>query len=451
MNFILAVIQLVLIVLIVVFEYRNGSIAIFLWATLLVMFGIPHFIAVLTQNLLYPQDVYAKASLFVILFNVIYIMTRYILRIMFKNNNVIDSIKNIINNDSIQNSEPKVNRRIFITLILFFFVSIISVVRDYGSILATSWGAFYTKSINVYDIGLNLRSLSYFTKYIIYGTGGLFTYYFYKKKYIYSFIVACIIISFTVITRNRIMILPIITAMIFLYLLKYRKLRFKQIIIYGFIGFVVIYIVYALRLFRHYGELINFINTVDFSQFNKRLLDMLLNGDGELGLRNVFLYFIEQKNNFLNFNNGHTYLRLIFMFIPTKFSFGLKPPDFAISMGSAWLRDSSNTSYSTHPTLYGDVFANLYWFGILLAVFWAFFSFVVDRIVIKSKLTMQLNYISIFGSMYVIIGRGSVYNGVLLAVLSAIVLNILYFIYYRIPAINLKVNNNKESVINAKK
>ena len=165
---------------------------------------------------------------------------------------------------------------------------------------------------------------------------------------------------------------------------------------------------------------------------------MLLNNDGELGLRNVFLYFIYKDNNFLNFNKGHTYLRLIFMFIPTKYSFGLKPPDFAITMGSAWLGDFSNTRFSTHPTLYGDVFANFYWFGIILAIFWAIFALIIDRIIINNCLLKQLNYISIFGSMYVIIGRGSVYNGIFIGVLSAIIFNIIYFVYHKMPSIKLK-------------
>jgi len=69
------------------------------------------------------------------------------------------------------------------------------------------------------------------------------------------------------------MILPLFTSVILMYLLKYRKLRFKQIILYGVLGFFIIYIVYALRLFRHYGDLRNFISAFEFSQFNQRLFE----------------------------------------------------------------------------------------------------------------------------------------------------------------------------------
>jgi len=232
--------------------------------------------------------------------------------------------------------------------------------------------------------------------------------------------------------------LAIAVPALLLFLIKYRKLNLRKILLYGFLGFVVIYIVYALRLFRHYGDLENFIKNFDLITFNNRLFEMLLNDDGELGLRNIFLYFIYKNNNFINFNQGHTYLRLLFMFIPTKYSFGLKSPDFAISMGSAWSGDFSNTTFSTHPTLYGDCFANLYWFGIFLAVFWALFATIIDKIIYEDgSLVKQLNYISIFGSMYVIIGRGSVYNGIYMGVSSAIILNFIYFIAHRIPTITL--------------
>ena len=63
MNLILAFIQFILIFLIVMIEYRNGSVVIILWATLLVMFGIPHFVAVLTETFIYPQYVYIYASI----------------------------------------------------------------------------------------------------------------------------------------------------------------------------------------------------------------------------------------------------------------------------------------------------------------------------------------------------------------------------------------------------
>lgn len=438
MNLYLAFVQLAIIFFIVLYEYKNASISIFLWATLLLMFGIPHFIAVLTQTFIYPEDVYIYASLFVIIFNLLYIMTRYLFIVVFGKWKVLDLLKEQIKDNNTLLKQSKESKRLYITLLFFFFIFNVSLIQAYGSILNTSWGLLYETSLDIYSLGLNIRSLSYFSRYVVFACGGLFVYFFYNKDKGKCILTAVIITLYTIITRNRIMILPIVIPFLLLFLIKYRKLDLKKVVLYGFLGFLVVYIVYALRLFRHYGDLATFISTFDFMTFNERLFDMLLNSDGELGLRNVFLYFIYKNNHFINFNKGHAYIRLLFMFVPTKFSFGLKPPDFAISMGSAWLGDFNNTRYSTHPTLYGDCFANFYWFGILLAIFWALFVTIIDKIVYKSDLIKKLNYITIFGSMYVIIGRGSVYNGVYLGVFSAIMLNSMLLIYRQIPKISIK-------------
>ena len=61
-----------------------------------------------------------------------------------------------------------------------------------------------------------------------------------------------------------------------------------------------------------------------------------------------------------------------------------------------------NTSYSMHPTLYGDCFANLWWFGIILGHFWAL--------------------LVLLGTAYVIVGRGSVYNGLFYAFAGTLVI-----------------------------
>ena len=75
-----------------------------------------------------------------------------------------------------------------------------------------------------------------------------------------------------------------------------------------------------------------------------------------------FIIILAKNNNFPNFNQGHTYLRVLLFFIPESFSMGIKPPDFAVSMGSAYINNFSNTIYSMHPTFYGDLFANFSYF-----------------------------------------------------------------------------------------
>lgn len=438
MNFILGLIQLLTIGSVAIYEYKNGSLSMYLWATLLVMFGIPHFVATLTEIYIFPQDVYIQASLFVIIFNGLYFMFRFMMKKFVKSTTIINRLRINVNGYYHEFLENNGSRRLSITLAVFFILSLYSLVLNYGSIFNTSWGQLYNESTNAYSLGFNLNTIRFFSNNIMIISGGLIPYYFFNKELKKSILVGIIIFVFGLITRNRILILPFVVSTLVLAIVKNKKINIKNIIIYSLLGFSAIYLVYALRLFRHYGTLSTFLNTVNLSTFNERVFEMLLNGDGELGLRNVFLYFINNDNNFPGFNKGHTYIRLLFVLIPTRFAFGLKPSDFAITMGSAWRGDFSNSTFSTHPTLYGDVFANLFWAGIFLAIFWAIFVTVIDWISYKKRSRIeQFCNISIFGTMYIIIGRGSVYNAVFSAIVSVVILRLLMLVFRKVPRVKL--------------
>lgn len=113
---------------------------------------------------------------------------------------------------------------------------------------------------------------------------------------------------------------------------------------------------------------------------------------------------------------------MLFVYIPTRWSLGLKPDDFAISMGHAYGMAAGG---STHPTLFGDCYANLDIFGIFLGAFWAIYVTIADRIIISRKHSLSAILIYVLNAVvYVIIGRGSVYNG-------------FWFIAYGVPLILL--------------
>ncbi|MDO7204772.1 hypothetical protein Q5M85_12095 [Paraclostridium bifermentans] len=79
MSIILGIFQLISIIIIVVYEYTQKYISVFMWATLLILFGIPHFIAILFRKCNYSEYTMIRASVFVILFNLIYILSRIII------------------------------------------------------------------------------------------------------------------------------------------------------------------------------------------------------------------------------------------------------------------------------------------------------------------------------------------------------------------------------------
>jgi hypothetical protein len=264
---------------------------------------------------------------------------------------------------------------------------------------------------------------------MLFASAGIILFYQNCGKKVKLLIAAGIIITFVILTGNRITILPLLVSLIIptIYDTKH-KLTLKKILLFSFLGFSAIYIVYILRLLRIYGGFYSFINSFNLVQVNTQVMDMILNGNGELGLRKAFYYFISIDNRFPGFNKAHTYIRLLLIALPTSLSFGIKPPDFAITMGSAWLNDPYNTTYSMHPTLYGDIFANLWWFGIFLGIFWAIFTYIIDIFVNRRNIVINNILLVLFGTVYIIVGRGSVYNGFFIGYSGSIIIGIMYLI-----------------------
>ena len=205
-----------------------------------------------------------------------------------------------------------------------------------------------------------------------------------------------------------------------------KKITLKQITFFVILAIFAIYSVYALRVYRHYGTLQTFVKEFNFVEFNEKVNLYLKTDNGELGLRRHFYYFINSNNDFNDFGKGHTYIRMLMVGIPTQWSFGIKPSDFAISMGSAI--DPTIVGYSIHPTLFGDVYANFGDFGVLMGFFWALYTSIIDRILQKQKQSIKITSILICSVAYVIIGRGSVYNGFVWQFYGLIIIQVLSII-----------------------
>jgi hypothetical protein len=166
-------------------------------------------------------------------------------------------------------------------------------------------------------------------------------------------------------------------------------------------------------------------------------MSYILDEKGELGLKNIFYYFIQKDNQFPNFGQGHTYIRMLLILIPSSFALGLKPPDFGLSMGYAV--DPTVSGFSTHPTLFGDCFGNLGDFGVLLGIFWALFVFFCDALVKKATSAFQLCLFTLFSSTFIIMGRGSVYNAFVIMVWGTLIVMFMHKLSIVIRKMNVKV------------
>jgi|LSQX01.2.fsa_nt_gb hypothetical protein len=424
---ILASIQLFTIILLVLFEYHRRSLAVFLWATLLVMFGLPHTISAVTGVSQYPDYVLNEAALFVVMFNMVYFVSRiFIVGWERTRNRPIDRIGG---NDVRNACSPLENRLISVSSVLLWMLLVAYFGinhRKFGSLLLTSWGSLFKMSESVYEFSGFSGFISYITTYVLFALGGVLLVHRHKNRS-WPFLVTAILIGiFVLVTRNRITVLPLVTSLIIVVIQRHKVLRFKDVLKFAVIGLIIVYLVYGLWVFRHYGTFTAFADSFDFIDFNSRVFEKMLSGEGELGLRNVFYHFVMYNNQFPDFNKGHTYIRTLMVGIPTRYSFGLKPPDFARTMYRAHSGNYFDTITSTHPTLYGDCFANLHWFGILLGVFWALFAGSIDRLVTRKSVVVSTLLTVLWSCVFVIVGRGSVYNGIYIGYFGSLFITGMY-------------------------
>lgn len=412
----LSVIQFLCIVAIMVLEFNKKSPAVFLWATVFLMFGVMHMVSCIAGTNAYSGAVLNEASLFVIGFCVLYALTRILLlkgRITAPHPYLEDGYL------------TQLSRQVSRAESTFFFVVLcVAVVADIadkviamGGLGNTSWGA----SREMQQSYLNISQI---TSVIFLLLSGLLLYALMRRHYTCAAMVALVILIKVVISRNRVEVIPLFACLLGYYLIKRRRITVKMVIFCLICACLVIYVVYALRAYRWYGTIDNFLHTVTFQNFNEQILEFFREDNGELGLRKWFYYYIDGDNQFKDFGQGHSYLRVLMTFIPTRFSLGLKPADFAQAMGSAI---GMIPGGSMHPTLFGDAYANFGIWGIFAGAFWAGYVTLTDKIMefLRNDICVFFAY-TICAYAYVVEGRGAIYNGNVMMAYGLVVLMVLY-------------------------
>lgn len=400
MNLFLAVVQFLLISAVLVKEVKRKSPGMFLWATLFLMFGFTHLFDVVAGAGEYGAGVMTGASLFVTLFCLVYVMTRAALCHRFPLR-LQDTFFNI--SSGIGRSE-KHTGLLFLLLIVASLMMTGSIIVRSGGIGNTSWGN--TRELSVqqsYLSGGQIWTILYFAM------GGLLCCSLISKSRAGTAVAVVCMAFVELVTRNRVLVLPLVVSIIAYFIFRIRKIRLSTVFLAAAGGVAVIYLVYAIRAFRWMGELSSALQEFDLGALNDQIKTFLVTSDGELGLRKWMYYFMENNNQFENFGRGHTYMRMLFVYIPTKLSLGLKPPDFALSMGSAIGMAQGG---SMHPTLFGDCYANFGAAGVLLGGLWAAVIHINDRIIDRMRYhQIKVLLFVLLSTAYIIIGRGAVYNG----------------------------------------
>jgi hypothetical protein len=426
----LALLQLALVGVICIIELRRKSPVVFLWGTLAIMFGVMNLLSSISSNSSYSKSAIIESSAFTIFFSLIYLISRFILNSINSYNFKKFDYENIKN--KLLNS-----RTTILTIIVLLVIgrSIYVTAKYSGGLLSTSW------SLNrAYSTSLNYLSIDKISKVIFFSLSGLAVITFIKKQYKTTVLLILSMLFSVIVSRNRIEILPIAVSIIMLIIFSKKRIKLSTIMLVVFIGILVIYSIYGIRIFRHAGTMDNFFSMYTLSTFNDKVFEHINTDNGDLGLRKYFYYFILNDNQFPGFGQGSTYIRMMLVYIPTRFAFGLKPADFAVTMGAAV---GASIGGSIHPTLFGDCYANIGWYGILLGMFWAIFAYIGDAIIVtRKKMNDSILIYAIYAVSYVIIGRGSVYNGFIYIAYGVPIIILIRFLCNSTPKIVLSKQLN---------
>jgi len=418
MLFFLASMQFLVLIYIILYEYRQGSVSIFLWSMNLIVIGVGGILAIVIEPK-YSFYTYTKGYIFSILFMCIYILTRVILNTYSKKKLIKRIQENLI-----KGSEISINPIFKVLSFLSFLLFILYSLRMFGNVFDVTWSNYVYTRPELFSFEY---FLSFFSQQFRFIAIPILFIYIYKKQKFQFFIYSIFLFLPFIFTRDRVQILPFFVIIILIFYVKNKKLTIGLIIKYFLLGIFILIFLYAFRIYRFYGSLNNFIDNFNYDIFYKQVFNLFKMNNGELGLIDAYYYFIEKDNIFLGFGKMSTYNRMLLFFIPTQFSFGIKHSDFAITMYSAYFNNYSNTVGSMHPTLIGDCYANAGEFGIFLGIFWAFFVKIIDSICYRKNILFSIFLTITWGYNYIIIARGAVYNGYINGIYTSILISLVFY------------------------
>lgn len=393
-------------------EFNRRSVSVFFWGMVTIVFSLPHFIVSITGNYSCRSTSIAIASCFVLLFCVTYWLAR-MLSIKPRSATICDSLSL-----DFRSAEKVGPFDLCIAVVVFLFVVwLLAFARSsMGGLGNTSWGEFYNAASS-----LGFSPL-YFAPFLFACCGGAIINTFKAKRWVLCFAIIACCLAYLLITKNRVVMLAFACPFCLLLVNRYKKIGAAQIMMAAVATVLVVYFVYAVLLFRHAGTISTFLSDFSFLSFNSEVLNSIFSGEGELGLRNIFYFFIDGANQFDGFGSGATYVRLLLFWMPGSLSAGLKPDDFAITMASAYMGMPFNTTYSVHPTFFGDAYANFGFMGFLLGALWGVVFNILDRCIGRRRDHLRPYLISAIAFALIVVGRGSVYNGAMIALVSLTIL-----------------------------
>ncbi len=390
------ILALVLMLAILLFEFKRRSTSMFLWVSIIAFFGISHLGACI--NLSYENRILNEVTAFSVLFCIFYILVRFICS-RIKGLHINISYNEFSNGFSKQ--DESICKLFFFMLILSTLMYFFNLLSHAGSISSISKSAVYENRS-----GSNLILI---VSYLWTASSPVMFLYMIKRKMKYSIVCAACILIVSVVTFTR-TYLVVLFIVITLYYLYNGKIRFRKILILGCIVCIGIYSMYLLRGFRYFYSFSD-LGTISFFDIHNKSMWLLNQKSGDIYLSDYFYKLVNIQNNYPGLGTGAGYIRLLLLPIPSSLSFGLKPQDICITLGELFGSGIvSSVNFTVTPTLFGDCYANFGFYGFIMGGVWAIIVSLLDCVGYRKSNAIKGLSIVLISSAYINIGRGTIYN-----------------------------------------
>lgn len=389
------------ILFILLYEFRHYSTAVFLWAGILVFFGIPHLLVCINPSNI--TDILDAASLFSIVFCFSYSIGRFFFH---SRKNLVIDLKSDFN--AIDNKHKRFGEHI---INILFYIFVITTISYAGTIIVFGGSIFSISKQLIYELRAGSMYFLAF-HYLWIASMPVTLYYLITRNKIRASIAICCILEQGIISFTRSYLICFFVILVIFYLFFKQNVGAKKILIITIISVISIYFMYLLRAFRYYYDFSNF-DTASFEILNQYAMSFFTDENGDIFLSSFFYQLIGIDNQFEGLGTGATYLRLLLLPIPSELLLGLKPPDISITLGYLFGNGGDYAvAYTVTPTLFGDCYANFGFFGAVMGGFWAVFAYFFDYLSNHRRYYMKVLFTTAVCCAYMNISRGDVYNAV---------------------------------------
>lgn len=383
-------------VLMAVLEVRRRSPALLFVGAAIVSAGLPISVFLFTDR--FDQPVVERAVLFICVFNLLYLLTRFLLR----GSPVVDGRLR----DPEEPLSPRARR--FLTVIGIIFIS--------PFVLKLAQAGFSLAVLGEMTWAEGGGLLNLLTTYGAHVSFGLVLCLFVLRRFALAAVALLAVILLVFVDRSRALGIAAVAPLLLFLVFWSIEERISPLRLGATVGLALLAVAtfFLVQQVRYLGPLVA-VATAEPDLVAEAALGRAMSLEADLGLVEGLIWLMTNGHQVTGYGEAVTLKRMMIFWLPGS----LKPPEFTHSIATAM--QGGLTGASVHPTIYGLTWGDAGWLGLAYAVPLAAVLRLMDRIVIAFgrdlAWTILLGPYSVF---CLLAARGSLYNGWVVLVVATV-------------------------------